>query len=553
MAGLPHFPLRIRPPPATDDLACCHAPSASVECTLPGTGRFSQGNSILDNNTEKSDEASGKIVAAVDLGSNSFHMIVARLQEGVLRVVDRHREMVRLADGLDERNMLSIDAQWRALACLRRFGQRLRELDSGSVRAVGTNTFRAADNAAEFIGQAEQALGHPIDIISGVEEARLIYLGVARSMKGSEGRRLVVDIGGGSTELIIGQAQESQQMNSFYMGCVSLSQRFFPGSKISEKRMLAAETAAKQELEPFENRYRSAHWDEALGASGTIKAAAAIALENGWCDEEKTITRQALKQVRNALIEAGHVDNLKLRGLSEERKPVITGGVAVLRAVFSVLEVETMRIASGALREGLLYDLVGRLQHEDVRVQSVQALAARCGVDTAQAGRVRMTASLLHDMVAGDWKLRKEELEHMLEWSAALHECGMMVAYNQYHKHGEYIIQNANLDGFTQKEQQLLAVLVRAHRRRFPVEDIAALPERWQKQATRLAILLRIAFTLNRGRSDMQLPQFSVSAGKHRISLDIPESWLDFHPLTKADLASEADYLAAIGYKLSFG
>ena len=160
---------------------------------------------------------------------------------------------------------------------------------------------------------------------------------------------------------------------------------------------------------------------------------------------------------------------------------------------------------------------------------------------------------LLHYMVAGDWKLRKEELEHMLEWSAALHECGMMVAYNQYHKHGEYIIQNANLDGFTQKEQQRLAVLVRAHRRRFPVEDIAALPERWQKQATRLAILLRIAFTLNRGRSDMQLPQFSVSAGKHRISLDIPESWLDYHPLTKADLASEADYLAAIGYKLSFG
>jgi exopolyphosphatase/guanosine-5'-triphosphate,3'-diphosphate pyrophosphatase len=404
----------------------------------------------------------------------------------------------------------------------------------------------------EFIGQAEQALGHPIDIISGMEEARLIYLGVASSMKGSDDRRLVVDIGGGSTELVIGQALETQQMNSFYMGCVSISQRFFPGGKITEKRMLAAELAAKQELEPVEYQYRSAHWEEALGASGRIKAAASIALENGWCDEERTVTRQALKQVRNALIEAGHVDSLKLKGLSDERKPVIPGGIAVLRAVFSVLKVETMRVASGALREGLLYDLVGRMQHEDVREKSVQALARRCGVDEAQAGRVCKTAMMLHGMVARAWKLQEEELEHMLGWSAMLHECGMMVAYNQYHKHGEYIIQNANLGGFSQQEQQLLAVLVRAHRRKFPQEDIIALPERWKKQAVRLAILLRIAVTLNRGRSDVQLPGFTVSVGKSKIDMNIPESWLDFHPLTKADLASEADYLATIGYKLRF-
>jgi exopolyphosphatase/guanosine-5'-triphosphate,3'-diphosphate pyrophosphatase len=494
-----------------------------------------------------------KIIAAVDLGSNSFHMIVARLQGGVLRVVDRHREMVRLADGLDERQILSIDAQWRALACLRRFGQRLRELDSGSVRAVGTNTFRAADNATEFIGQAEQALGHPVDIISGVEEARLIYLGVAGSMKGGDGRRLVVDIGGGSTELILGQARESQQMNSFYMGCVSLSRRFFPGGRISGKRMLAAETAARQELEPVEHQYRSAQWDEALGASGTIKAVAGIAFENGWCDEENTVTRQALKQVRNALLGAGHVDSLKLCGLSDERKPVIPGGLAVLRAVFSVLGIETMRVASGALREGLLYDLLGRMQHEDVRGRSVQALAARCAVDEAQAARVQQTALQLLDRVAGDWKLRGEELRGLLGRAAVLHECGMMVAYNQYHKHGEYIIRNANLGGFSQQEQLLLAVLVRAHRRKFPVEVVSLLPERWRKQVTRLAILLRIAVTLNRGRSDVQLPDFGVRVGKRRISLKVPDSWLDFHPLTRADLASEADYLAALGYKLTLG
>lgn len=493
----------------------------------------------------------GRVVAAVDLGSNSFHMIVARLEGGVLRIIDRHREMVRLADGLDDRQLLSIDAQWRALACLRRFGQRLRELDSGDVRAVGTNTFRAADNTAEFIGQAEQALGHPIDIISGMEEARLIYLGVARSQKGGDERRLVVDIGGGSTELILGQALEARQMNSFYMGCVSLSQRFFPDGEFSEKRMLRAETAAKQELEPVEYQYRPARWDIALGASGTIKATARIAFENGWCDEENTISKRALKQIRAALLAAGQLDRLKLKGLSDERKPVIAGGIAILRAIFSVLKIDSMRIAAGALREGLLHDLVGRIQHEDIREQSVQALATRSGVDEAQASRVRKTVLMLYDMAGDAWKLRDSSLVQMLAWSATLHECGMMVAYNQYHKHGDYIIRNANLYGFSQQEQQLLATLVRAHRRKFPRDDVRALPERWRKQATRLAILLRLAVTLNRSRSDVQLPEFNISVSKSVIMLDIQADWLDLHPLTKADLASEAEYLAAVGYKLT--
>ena len=488
----------------------------------------------------------------MDLGSNSFHMIVARMENGALRVIDRHREMVRLADGLDNQHMLSDEARWRALGCLRRFGQRLRDLDSSDVRAVGTNTFRAADNATEFLAQAEQALGHPIDIISGVEEARLIYEGVARALKKLDERRLVVDIGGGSTELILGEGRTAHRMNSFYMGCVSMSQRYFADGVIDEQRMQLAETAAKQELEPVEHEYHEAHWDRALGASGTVKSPARIAFENGWCDEQGIISKRALKQIRRALIEAGHLDKVSLKGLSEQRLPVVCGGIAILRALFSVLEIDEMQVSTGALREGLLHDLVGRLQHHDVRDHSVSALASRCKVDQAQAERVRAIAAMLYAQAAPGWKLAEERLEQMLGWAALLHECGMMVAYNQYHKHGEYIIQNASLGGFTQQEQLLLAVLVRAHRRKFPMEDIEALPERWKKQATRLAILLRIAVTLNRGRSDMQLPQFSVRVGKRRIALNIPESWLDFHPLTKADLASEADYLAAIGYKMSF-
>ena len=480
-------------------------------------------------------------------------MIVARLENGAIRIVDRHREMVRLADGLDSRHMLTDEARWRALGCLRRFGQRLRELDSEDVRAVGTNTFRAADNAVEFLAQAEQALGHPIDIISGVEEARLIYNGVAHTLEKGDERRLVVDIGGGSTELILGEGLQASKMNSFYMGCVSMSERYFGDGVIDERRMLQAETAAKQELEPVGHEYHEAHWDRALGASGTVKSAARIAFENGWCDEPSVISKRALKQTRKALLDAGHFSNIRLKGLVEDRIPVVCGGIAILRAVFSVLEIDEMRVSTGALREGLLYDLVGRLQHEDVRDQSVRALAARCKIDEAQAERVKRIAMLLYEQVAGDWKLGDESLEQMLAWAAHLHECGTMVAYNQYHKHGEYIICNANLNGFSQQEQQLLAVLVRAHRRKFPLSEVKALPQRWSRQALRLAILLRIAVTFNRGRMDIGLTRLEAEVSKNGIRLILPSDWLDFHPLTKADLASEADYLSVIGYGLTLG
>lgn len=507
---------------------------------------------VLIGNPDNTDamKSSSRVVAAVDLGSNSFHMIVSRLENGALRVIDQLREPVRLAEGLDVRNELSLDAQWRALDALRRLGQRLRELDSANVRAVGTNTFRAADNTVGFLVQAELALGHPIDIISGIEEARLIYLGVAHSLSNDSNRRLVVDIGGGSTELIIGQQLEALHMNSFYMGCVSMSQRYFPGGVITAKAMSKAETAAKQELEPVETSYRSACWDAAIGASGTIKAAAGIAHASGWCEDAGKITWTALKKLKKAVIDAGHIDALDLKGLSVSRKPVLPGGIAILRAVFSTLNIETMQVAAGALREGLLYDLVGRIQHQDVRDRSVQALAVRCAADQEQAGRVRDTALRLLDSVKEDWNLREEEMAQMLGWSAQLHECGMMVAYNQYHKHGAYIINNANLAGFTQQEKQLLAVLVRAHRRKFPLAEMKALPVRWQQEAMRLAILLRIAVTLNRGRADMPLPSIKITAGKNTVTLNVPHDWLDYHPLTKVDLRSEAAYLSAINYKL---
>lgn len=479
-------------------------------------------------------------------------MIVARLENGALRVVDRIRETVRLAEGLDDKHGLSSEVQLRALDCLRRFGQRLRDLNSEDVRAVGTNTFRAADVVTGFLNQAEYALGHPIDIISGVEEARLIYLGVARSLGSDVVRCLAVDIGGGSTEIIIGDQHEALHMNSFYMGCVSMSKQYFANGRLTVKAMSRAETAVKQELEPVINRYLSTPWDTTLGASGTIRAAARIAYQCGWCDEEGIITWQALKELKKALLDAEHLDKLELNGLSDSRKPVLPGGVAILRAIFSALKIDSMRVADGALREGLLFDLVGRIRHEDVRDRSVQALVKRCAVDEAQAGRVRDTALNILGMVSGDWELEGEEPALMLGWAAQLHECGLMVAYNQYHKHGEYIIRNVNLPGFSQQEKQLIAVLVRAHRRKFPLAVIKTLPERWLDLAMRLAILLRISVALNRGRADAQLPPITAHGRKKRIVLELPQNWLDHHPLTKADLRSEADYLSAVNYKLVF-
>jgi len=292
--------------------------------------------------------------AAVDLGSNSFHMIVAEVNGGRLKVVDKMREMVRLAGGLDEKNRLRDEVAVRAVDCLRRFGQRLRGVPKGNVRAVGTNTLRKARNSGQFVARAEEALGHPIDVISGHEEARLIYLGVSHSLEDDSRQRLVVDIGGGSTELIVGRKFEPRYMESLHMGCVSSSQRYFRDGKITAQQMHAAEIAAHQELESLTTVYRKIGWETSVGASGTILAIHDAVHSEGWSKDG--ITPAALKKLSKALISAGHVDNLELNGVTAERAPVFPGGVAILSAIFEALGIEQMGVASGALREGLIQD-----------------------------------------------------------------------------------------------------------------------------------------------------------------------------------------------------
>jgi exopolyphosphatase/guanosine-5'-triphosphate,3'-diphosphate pyrophosphatase len=490
-------------------------------------------------------------VAAVDLGSNSFHMVVGRLDNGQLRIVDRLREPVRLAAGLDARKRLTPEATRRALDCLSRFGQRVRELPQGAVRAVGTNTLRQLHDDGEFLRLAEAALGHPIEVIAGREEARLVYLGVAHGLAAGDERRLVVDIGGGSTEVIIGQRFEPRERESLHMGCVSVSQRFFGDGRVSEQAMDHAVLACRVELRPVRGQFRAGRWDTAVGSSGTIKSIGEVVRGSGWADEG--ITWAALKRLRRALVSVGHVDKVQLPGLTDDRRPVLAGGVAVLSAVFKTLDVEHMQVSDLALREGLLYELLGHIQHEeDVRDRTVESLMRRYDVDRQQARRVQSAALALFSQVASAWQLDRDEAPHMLGWAARLHEIGLAIAHSQFHRHGAYIAANADLPGFSRQQQNLLAALIRGHRRKFPAEAFDTLPEPLRRSARQLCVLLRLAVLIHRGRTARGKPRLRIEAAGSDVRLRFPPDWLDAHPLTRSELEQEASLLRPGGFALAF-
>ena len=418
-------------------------------------------------------------VAAVDLGSNSFHLVVGRPVQDQLHIVDRLRERVALAAGLDDEKRLTDEAQMRALACIERIGERVRGMPPGSVRAVGTSALRMARNAPAFLARAEEALGHPIEIISGAEEARLIYLGVAHDLSDDAHRRLVVDIGGGSTECILGERFEALKTDSLHMGCVNFSLRYFENGAITREAMERAHIAARLELQSMERTYRSLGWEECIGSSGTIVAIGTILAENQWSD--RGITPKGLRKLRKALVALGHVDNLALPGLQAERAPVVPGGVAILSAIFDGLAIEQMSISQGALREGVLYDLLGRIRHEDLRDQTIRRFSERYHVDNEQSSRVERTASILLKDAAGEWDIPRKLGRQFLSWAARLHEIGLSLAHSGHHKHGAYIVENSDMPGFSRPDQSMLAALIEGHRRKLSIERFGALPPSMQK------------------------------------------------------------------------
>ena len=487
----------------------------------------------------------GDLLAAIDIGSNSFHMVIARYTLGQLRVVDRLRETVRMADGLDGKGGLSSEARQRALECLARFGQRIRDVPSHRVRALATNTVRQLRSPQAFLMPAETALGHAIEVVSGREEARLIYLGVAHAQPPkADQRRLVIDIGGGSTEFIIGSGMQTLERESLQAGCIASTRRFFPGGKLSRKRWKDALAEIGREFQPFASKYRALGWDEALGSSGTHKAiseiCAAMKLSKG------AITAEALPQLRDELLKAKKIDDIVLPGLGSDRRPIIAGGVLVLEAAFQALGLQKLLVSKAAMREGILYDIVGRAGENDPRDVSVAAFTVRYGIDVPQADRVQATALALFEQVQESWALDADD-QRMLAWAARLHELGLMIAHSGYHTHGSYVLENSDIAGFSRQEQQMLAALVRTHRRNVPKSAFDALPERLVVPARRLAALLRLAVLVNRAHESTPLPVLEITAEDDRLSLIVPQAFIDPRPLLRADLIGEVDGMTGLG------
>lgn len=490
------------------------------------------------------------VVAAVDLGSNSFHMLVARAGDSGLQVIDRLRDPVRLAAGLASDKTLQPDAEARALDSLARFGQRLKDIPPGQVRVVGTNTMRRLRRAGRFITQAERALGHRVEVISGVEEARLVYGGVTHGLPQDDTRRLVIDIGGGSTELIVGRNAEPELMESVHIGCVSHTLTHFPKGKITRRNMERAKLAASAAIKFLVRRYQTRGWDLVLGASGSVRSVWRVAAELGV--DEHRITPACIAAASERVLAAGHIDKLALPGLRDDRQPVFVGSLAVLAGIFESLQIEAMDISDRALREGVLYDLLGRLSDFDVRDRSANDLAERFALDQAHAQRVEATASRMLAQVAVPWQLQGELYHDFLRWAAQLHEIGMAIAHAGYHKHSAYVLAQVDLHGFSRTDQQILAAITRCHRGKWSNDGFEDLREDWRWPAQRLAILLRLAVILHRGRSPDALPDPTLRITPRGLRLGFAAGWLDAHALTRADLEQEASRLKSMDFTLEF-
>ena len=476
-------------------------------------------------------------------------MVVARLSDGHVTIIDRLREMVRLASGLDSKGRLDEASRARALDCLARFGQRLAGLPPDAVRVVGTNTLRRARRAGDFFSDAEKLLGHSIEVISGFEEARLIYQGVSHGLPVGSEPMLVIDIGGGSTELIAGEGFEPVRMESLFMGCVGTSRSFFADGKLDGKRFKRARLAIRLELRPVEEFFRGFEEQRVVGSSGTIRAAAKVANALGL--SESGVSRDALAEIIARLVAAKRLSRLELPGLSEERKPVFAGGVAILDATMEALGLTRIETSDWSLREGLLYDIAGRFVEQDPRDRTVAALCNRYGIDADQAARVRNTAARLLELGAKSWRLTEPVHKRALRWAADLHEIGLGISHVKYHEHGAYLLSNSDLPGFGQLEQRLVATLVGYHRRKMNAFDLSGLPRRSRRSALRLIVLLRLAVLLNRSRRATQVAPLDLVVKGKNIELRFPRDWLESKPLTMADLEQEAIYLSDIKINLS--
>ncbi len=479
-----------------------------------------------------------ELLAAVDLGSNSFRLLIGRVVKAPAGTqvypLDSLKETVRLASGLTREKNLDADSQQRALVVLERFGDRLRSFSPHTVRAVATNTLRVAKNARAFLDRAEAALGFPIEVIAGREEARLIYTGVANTAPLGNGSTLVVDIGGGSTEFIIGEGREPRLMESLFMGCVSYSLRFFPNGEIDKHNLKQAELAAQKELEVIARDYLDAGWQTGIGSSGTARALGDLLEQNGL--SAQGITRDGLAALRELMLRAGSAERLKLEALKSDRIPVLPGGFAIMSAVFKMLDLESLAVTDGALRQGVLYDLLGRSEQHDMRDVTIGQFTHRYGVDRAQARRVAALAhDLMHPLVDADDEADLE-IERRLQWAATLHEIGLSISHAGYHKHSAYILAHADMPGFSKLDQAKIAQIALGH-----TGKLAKLSGTVQRPNEWLAVLcLRIAALVHRRRTDLDVSRLKLERAGSGYALRTDAAWLADHPLTEFNLRQEA-------------
>jgi len=483
-------------------------------------------------------------LGAVDLGSNSFHLAIARVAGEQLYPLDSMKETVRLGSGLTADRTLDSETQERALAALKRFSERLAGMPRAAVRIVGTNALRVAKNSGAFLRRAEAQLGFPIEVIPGREEARLIYLGVVHSLPMSHHNRLVVDVGGGSTECIIGNKWKPKAMESLYMGCVSYTSRYFADGRIEKKSFKQAQFAAREQVQTIAARFEKTGWREAVGSSGTARSIAEVLSRNGLA--ASGITTEGLEWLKDQLIAAGELRKLSLAGLREDRIPVVAGGAAIMSAVFDELGLEDMTVAEGALRDGVLWDLLGRVHHRDIREVTVDQFAHRYHVDALQSQRV---AALAHELLKelDDKGGELMPLADFLQWAARLHEIGISIAQGAYHKHSAYILANADMPGFSRQEQGWLSNLVLAQRGKLS-KMRAAFDD--DPRLAALAFCLRLAVIFYRSRRNLKLPRMKVARKSRGFRLEVGGGWLQGHTLVDLALEQEGAQWSSVGLSL---
>ena len=490
----------------------------------------------------------GSLLAAIDLGSNSFHLIIAKIEHGEMRPVEVLAEKVQLGAGL-ENGRLSEEAIERGLECLSRFAQLLESVEPERIRVVGTNALRVAKNRRDFTRPAKRILGAKVDVVYGREEARLVYLGVAHSLADDAQSRLVIDIGGGSTELIIGERFEPQRLESLQMGCVSYGRDCFPKGKISKDNYRNAYDRARVRASHIHHAFNSKHWEECVGSSGTLQAIETIISQNGWGDGG--IERKGLAKLEKRLLKFKVMDDIRLEGLAANRRNVILPGVAITSALFDVLGIEHMRPSKGALREGVIYDLMGRLSHEDVRERTINALMQRYAVDTELAEDVERRARTLFTATRMSWHLTMDDWE-LLHWTARTHEIGMAISHKHFNRHTAYLLRNADLPGFSQEEQEQLAVLALGHRGKIADDIFTDIADSDRERIQYLLGIIRLATCFKYVEQLAQLPDFSILASENAITLEFPEGWLKEHALTARELEGERVALAKIGLELNY-